>query len=220
MAILQTRKRQRADEDLQETPRRDQAAPDNSSAKSANPPALDRPTAWHYPSEFWHRLSTIPLIRSALEELNRRNRAQPAFPPPSPSPTELARDLARSARHGGPDLRDLRGYHAPVARHHENDGAMGSSPEARAEQPNPPIRPLSPNQGRPRAKSPQPIIVHSNSIWPTMVFIQPGTLKSPTCPPSTQYSRNQDRHYRPLSSLIAYSRPSAKPMRRPGTKTM
>lgn len=150
MATSQNRKRQRADEDLRddrrtkaqkthpslpdkrraETPRRDQAAPHKSPAKSVNLPALDRPTVWHYPPEFWDRLSTIPLIRSALDELDRRNRAQSAFPPPPPSPTKLARDLARFARHGGPDLRDLRGYPVPIARQHESGGAMGSSPRS------------------------------------------------------------------------------------------
>lgn len=152
MAIPQNRKRQHAYEPLQdgrpakarktdpslpdqqsaEIPRRDQIAPDNSPAKTINPPALDRPSSWHYPPEFWDRLSTIPLIRSALEELDRRNRARPAFPPPPPPRTGLVRDLARFARHGGPDLVDLRGYPAPVPRNHQTAGAMSSSSQSRA----------------------------------------------------------------------------------------
>ncbi|ROW16501.1 hypothetical protein VPNG_02890 [Cytospora leucostoma] len=76
-------------------------------------------SSWQYPPEFWDRLSTVPLIHEALEEHDRRRRSQPSFPPP---PTGLAQDLAptapkelaRFARHGGPDLCDLRGYSAPA----------------------------------------------------------------------------------------------------------
>ncbi|KAF3768323.1 hypothetical protein M406DRAFT_240293, partial [Cryphonectria parasitica EP155] len=87
---------------------------------------------WHYPPEFWDRLSTIPLIRSALEELDRRICEQPAPPPPS-SPTEpAAQDLARFARHGGPDLRDLRGYPAPVLSKHHTAATMSSLSRSQA----------------------------------------------------------------------------------------
>ncbi|KAF3770680.1 hypothetical protein M406DRAFT_336294 [Cryphonectria parasitica EP155] len=111
MAILQNRKRQRANEALQD-------------GRCAN-----YPDPWRYPPEFWDRLSTIPLIRSALEELDRRICKQPA-PPPS-SPTEpAARDLARFAHHGGPDLRDLRGYPAPALSRHHTAGTMSSSSSA------------------------------------------------------------------------------------------
>ncbi|KAF3760106.1 hypothetical protein M406DRAFT_240300, partial [Cryphonectria parasitica EP155] len=82
---------------------------------------------WHYPPEFWDRLSTIPLIRSALKELDRRICEQPAPPPPSLPTEPAARDLARFARHGGPDLRDLRGYPAPAA-----DSTMSSSSRSQA----------------------------------------------------------------------------------------
>ncbi|KAH8763745.1 hypothetical protein F5883DRAFT_605457 [Diaporthe sp. PMI_573] len=58
---------------------------------------------------FWDGLSKVSLELSALVELNRRNRAQPALSPPLLSPDGLTRDLARFARHGGPDLRGLRG---------------------------------------------------------------------------------------------------------------
>lgn len=130
MALRQNRKRQRADEDLQDG-RRTKAQKTHASlpAKfSASPPRQDQSTnnssAWHYPPEFWDRLSTIPLTRSALQEFDRRNRV---LSPPPPSPSEPVQDLARSARHGGPDLRDLRGYPAPESRHHETASAMGSS---------------------------------------------------------------------------------------------
>lgn len=147
MAIPQDRKRRRTHEDLQDGRRakaqktgpslsdsrsartllRDQIAPDNSTAERVSPPTLDHHSSWRYPPELWDRLSTIPLIRLALEELNRRDRARPAFCPPSQ--TSPAGDLARFARHGGPDLRDIRGYTAPVARNQENAGAMSSSPQ-------------------------------------------------------------------------------------------
>ncbi|KAL1852490.1 hypothetical protein Daus18300_012171 [Diaporthe australafricana] len=106
-------------------------APDNSPAKSINLPALKHHSSWHYPPEFWDRLSKISLIRSALEELNRRNRAQLATAPPPP-PTGLTRDLARFARHGGPDLRDLRGYPAPAISKRQRTGAMNSSSQNQA----------------------------------------------------------------------------------------
>lgn len=136
MATPQNRKRQRADENWQDG-RRTKAQKTHSSSlldkrsvstSRQQNTAPDSAPAWHYPPEFWDRLSTIPLIRSALQELDRRNRAQPALPPPPPTPTAFALDLARFARHGGPDLRDLRGYPAPVARHHKDGSAMPSSP--------------------------------------------------------------------------------------------
>lgn len=73
--------------------------------------------SWQYPHEFWDGLSTIPLTDEALEEVDWRTRSRPSFPAP---PTGLAQDLApttpeelaRFARHSGPDLRDLRGYRA------------------------------------------------------------------------------------------------------------
>jgi hypothetical protein len=96
---------------------------------------VERPDGhWQYPREFWDRLSTIPLVRGALEELNRRTKSQATFPPP---PTELAQDLApttteelaRFARHGGPDLRDLRGY---TVTSNVPAGVMSSSSHSRA----------------------------------------------------------------------------------------
>lgn len=104
----------------------DEIAPDNSPAGSINPPSFKYHSFWQYPREFWDRLSKIPLIRSALEELNRRNREQSVFACPPP-PTGLTRDLARFARHGGPDLCDLRGYPAPGISKQPRTGAMSSS---------------------------------------------------------------------------------------------
>ncbi|KAG5812878.1 hypothetical protein H9Q71_004074 [Fusarium xylarioides] len=76
--------------------------------------------SWEYPPEFYDRLSQISLNHRALKELDRRTctrRSHPS-PPVSPSPGAIRpRDLARFARHGGPDLRDLRGYpHPPTDR--------------------------------------------------------------------------------------------------------
>ncbi|KAL7957008.1 hypothetical protein V8C34DRAFT_325644 [Trichoderma compactum] len=91
---------------------------------------------WQYPPEFWDRLSQIPLIRSAIEELERRTCARPSHPSP---PVELAKgltpaaatELTRFARHGGPDLRDLRGY-PPAPDNHQPAVVMSSPPRSRA----------------------------------------------------------------------------------------
>ncbi|EAA35960.2 hypothetical protein GE21DRAFT_33 [Neurospora crassa] len=72
----------------------------------------------------------FPLTRDALRELNRRNKEaarsaldskpkRPGSPVPRPAaaadlPARSASDLERFARHGGPDLSDLRGYHVPA----------------------------------------------------------------------------------------------------------
>ncbi|KAH0592443.1 hypothetical protein MHUMG1_09829 [Metarhizium humberi] len=58
---------------------------------------------------FWNNLSKIWLTPCALRELNRRNSAYTLPILPEVYPT----DLARFARHGGPDLRHLRGYSEP-----------------------------------------------------------------------------------------------------------
>ncbi len=117
-------KRPRAGETSQDDP------PDDPPTKKTVP--AGDPDTWHYPPEFWDRLSTIPLICGALEELNRRTSTRPSFPP---RPAGLARDpapreLARFASHGGPDLTDLRGY--PATSSHRPAGAMSSSSPSRA----------------------------------------------------------------------------------------
>lgn len=79
------------------------------------------------PSRFWDDLSEIPLTRNALRELSNRNakvsHCSPAIqtccetschqPTDLLSPTDLRR-ITRFARHGGPDLKDLRGYPIPT----------------------------------------------------------------------------------------------------------
>lgn len=142
MATQQSRKRQHAhkalpNEHRAKRLRRDYRGHAQSPAERVDSPVLGHYDfghydSWHYPPEFWDRLSTIPLVRQALEELDRRNHIQPAFPSPPPSPpTGLARGLARFARHGGPDLRDLRGYPAPAVRDHRSPNAMSSSSQSR-----------------------------------------------------------------------------------------
>ncbi|CAH0033329.1 unnamed protein product [Clonostachys rhizophaga] len=87
--------------------------------------------SWQYPPIFWDRLSSIPLIPSAVEELQRRIYTPPPFPsrPTAQNLSQIAtRELARFARHGGPDLRDLRGYPQPIRRHRPAD-TMNSPPQ-------------------------------------------------------------------------------------------
>ncbi|KAL8387196.1 hypothetical protein RB595_010087 [Gaeumannomyces hyphopodioides] len=122
MARPQTRKRRRADESSRDLPskkrRQDDRDPD------------DYLVTWRYPPEFWDRLSRIPLIVDALDELEQRNNTRPSFPSP---PTKLAPDLSpaaikeltRFARYGGPDLCDLRGYPEPIG--HQPACDMSSS---------------------------------------------------------------------------------------------
>ncbi|PSR80049.1 hypothetical protein BD289DRAFT_77417 [Coniella lustricola] len=81
------------------------------------------------PPQFWDRLSSIPLVKVALRELDRRSStytrtpaavattAVSGFSPTKRLPqlplqitTGESVALARFARHGGPDLRALRGY--------------------------------------------------------------------------------------------------------------
>ncbi|KAK1244790.1 hypothetical protein MKX08_004419 [Trichoderma sp. CBMAI-0020] len=97
---------------------------------------LEDISQWQCPPEFWDRLSEMPLIHSAVEELERRTWTRPSYPSP---PTELAKDftpavaveLVRFARHGGPDLRRLRGY-PPAPDNHQPAVVMSSPPRSRA----------------------------------------------------------------------------------------
>lgn len=95
-------------------------------------------TGWfEYLPEFWDKLSKIPLIYEAVKELQRRTHTRPSFPPPPklaqdstpPIAPTTSRELARFARHGGPDLRDLRGYPAP---NNGSAGIMSSSAHSKA----------------------------------------------------------------------------------------
>jgi hypothetical protein len=63
------------------------------------------------PPEFWDNLSRVPLCRRALREFNRRTFQPIAAEPSAPSilGEGQAKILKRFARHGGPNLRDIRG---------------------------------------------------------------------------------------------------------------
>lgn len=89
------------------------------------PASSDPSHSWHHPPEFWDGRSKVPLCREALDQLDRRTPLRPACSSPAPLlPTLVAQDtktrpgpaqtrpadLVRFARHGGPDLSDLRGY--------------------------------------------------------------------------------------------------------------
>lgn len=59
------------------------------------------------PPRFWDNLTRVPLVRSALAELDRRNQQ---FPAPTATSTRPAHtDLKQYARRGGPDISDIRG---------------------------------------------------------------------------------------------------------------
>lgn len=63
------------------------------------------------PPEFWDNLSRVPLCRRALREFNRRT-IRPVAPEPPARPSlkeDLVKQLKRFARHGGPNLCDIRG---------------------------------------------------------------------------------------------------------------
>ncbi|KAH8757624.1 hypothetical protein F5883DRAFT_631949 [Diaporthe sp. PMI_573] len=100
MASAQDRKRARAD-DLSQEHR------PNKKIKSRG--RLHGPS--NFPPEFWDNLSKVWLTRRALRELDRRNSTRPA--PGPAAPAVHTTDHARFARHGGPDLRHLRGYPEP-----------------------------------------------------------------------------------------------------------
>lgn len=112
MARPQNRKSLRADGLLQEEddPR---AVPPEKKIKTGSEielePELDAWESWKYPPQFWDSLSKIELTRRALEELNRRTKTRYSLPSPLQPRTTTSGDLARFTRHGGPDLRDLRG---------------------------------------------------------------------------------------------------------------
>lgn len=83
-----------------------------------NPPAKRVETAMpnerdNYPPEFWDDLSRVWLTPRALRECDRRNRTPSAsFTAPqvhSTAPKVHSAELAQFAKHGGPDLRDIRG---------------------------------------------------------------------------------------------------------------
>jgi hypothetical protein len=69
--------------------------------------AHDMQLSSNFPPSFWENLGTIYLTPRALREHNRQNR--PESTPAASSPDQHPGDLARFARHGGPDQSDLRG---------------------------------------------------------------------------------------------------------------
>lgn len=82
------------------------------------------------PPEFWDNLSHVPLVKSALRELDRRTVKHVAAPRPIVS---KPLDILRYARHGGPDLSDLRGVTRPPSVMHRGRpgkarGRIGKSP--------------------------------------------------------------------------------------------
>ncbi|KAI0201748.1 hypothetical protein F4808DRAFT_459517 [Astrocystis sublimbata] len=66
----------------------------------------------NYPPRFWDCISKIPLTSRALRELDRRRNTQPT-PNLDTLGEVYSRGLAQYARHGGPDLRHLRGFPEP-----------------------------------------------------------------------------------------------------------
>ncbi|KAJ6436190.1 glucose receptor git3 protein [Purpureocillium lavendulum] len=74
-----------------------------------------RHRATPFAPSFWDNLSKVSLTSLALREIDRRNEEQQHLPIPAASEEVVAKDVARFARHGGPDLRHLRGFQAPQA---------------------------------------------------------------------------------------------------------
>ncbi|KAK3899547.1 hypothetical protein C8A05DRAFT_46418 [Staphylotrichum tortipilum] len=118
MASAENRKRARAD-DLS------QKHHPNKKIKSSG--RLHGPS--NFPPEFWDSLSKVSLTRRALRELDRRNSARPAPGPVVPS--VYTSDRARFARHGGPDLRHLRGCAEPKGAIHTMASSRSSAPSSR-----------------------------------------------------------------------------------------
>lgn len=58
---------------------------------------------------FWDNLTRIPLVKAALRQLDRRNEHAARRPAAQLSTSSCDGDLVRYARHGGPDLSDIRG---------------------------------------------------------------------------------------------------------------
>lgn len=101
MARPQNGKRRRDDE-----PSQADIDPPAKRAKTKSEIEREAWESWEYPPEFYDRLSKVSLSRRALKELDRRTHTRRCHPSP---PVIRPRDLAQFARHGGPDLRHLRG---------------------------------------------------------------------------------------------------------------
>ncbi|KAI1148203.1 hypothetical protein F4825DRAFT_434825 [Nemania diffusa] len=117
MARPQNRKRQHADD----------GAPDEHPSKKI------KSRRHHYSSnfspEFWDNLSKVWLTPRALRQLDWRNSIRLATKP-TISEDIYSKDLARFARHGGPDLRHLRGCPEPspntMASNHSSESSRPS----------------------------------------------------------------------------------------------
>ncbi|GJN70045.1 hypothetical protein PLICBS_004097 [Purpureocillium lilacinum] len=72
-----------------------------------------RHRATPFAPSFWDNLSKVSLTSLALREIDRRNEERQHLPIPAVSGEVVSKDIARFARHGGPDLRHLRGFQAP-----------------------------------------------------------------------------------------------------------
>ncbi|KAI8724318.1 hypothetical protein NCS52_00000600 [Fusarium sp. LHS14.1] len=122
-------------------PQRSNKRPGYDTQHVAKKRKLDHPS--RPPSHFWDNLSQLPLTKNALRELNRRTTAEPRFrlhpedryrrprtrhavatrrkTQPLPAQEFLYQcssadqaQLRRFARHGGPNLKDLRGYRQAI----------------------------------------------------------------------------------------------------------
>ncbi|KAI6781896.1 uncharacterized protein J7T54_005106 [Emericellopsis cladophorae] len=106
MGDMRGMKRARGDEDTSRS---------HSRAAEAPGTRLKKPKRSNseYPPSFWDNLSTIPLTRGALRELDRRNRTNAASWSPRPAQPQqvpqACRDIKEFARRGGPSLLDIRG---------------------------------------------------------------------------------------------------------------
>ncbi|KAL2262699.1 hypothetical protein VTK26DRAFT_406 [Humicola hyalothermophila] len=79
----------------------------------------------NFPPDFWENLSKVPLTRRALRELDRRNSTRPV--PGPAAPAVYTTELARFARHGGPDLCHLRGCPEPKGAVHTMASSSSSA---------------------------------------------------------------------------------------------
>ncbi|KAF2123689.1 hypothetical protein P153DRAFT_401739 [Dothidotthia symphoricarpi CBS 119687] len=80
---------------------------------SPSPDSVDKPHSHPKRRRFWDSLSYIHLTRAAIAELNRRSIEESTAPVVDELPRSLP-DIQHYARHGGPDLTDLRNYSLPT----------------------------------------------------------------------------------------------------------
>jgi hypothetical protein len=94
------------------------APPDPSHQPPTKRRRRSRSQGTHYrrPPEFWDNLSRLQLTRLALHEFDRRTILPTVSKPPELFEVKEIRvkELARFARRGGPNLRDLRGVGSPI----------------------------------------------------------------------------------------------------------